>query len=377
MRSVNERRGILVRSASRRMEVYDACTFKCVAHQRRCKATRTSSNNDDPPIGTTVSFAPRFDPFAVPALRPLTRKSRIAVAAPASAALDPSHAAAGLEALRKRGLTVETVRSLSLRPQGYLAGDDEARASEMNDLFARDDIDAIFCLRGGYGTLRILEKLDYDALKANPKLVVGYSDITALQLAIYAETGVPSLSGPMVAPDWPKIDETSEHQFWTMAKGKAPIEIIGPYAETLIGMKGGSAEGVLLGGNLTMICSLVGTPYLPDLTGAILFVEDVGEQPYQVDRHFARLKLAGVLEKLGGLVTGAFTHAKPPKGRPSLSLDEVLTHYAQFVRGPVARGLVYGHFADKCTLPIGVKASLEVNDAMSSLKVIDPITRDA
>ena len=312
----------------------------------------------------------------MPTVRPLTRQSRIAVAAPASTALDPRHAEAGLEALKKRGLTVDVVRAMSPKPHGYLAGVDEARAGELNALFAREDIDAIFCLRGGYGTLRILDRLDYETMRSHPKLVVGYSDITALQLAIYCKIGLPSLSGPMVAPDWPKIDAASESMFWRLAGGKAPIEIIGPYGETLAGAKNGSAEGVLLGGNLTMICSLLGTPYLPDLTGSILFVEDVGEQPYQIDRLFARLRLAGVLEQLGGLVFGAFTHAKRRKGRPSFALDEVLNHYAQFVPGPVARGLVYGHFADKCTLPIGVKASIEVNDAVASLTINEPITRD-
>ena len=282
-----------------------------------------------------------------------------------------------MEALKERGLTVETVRPMSPKPQGYLAGDDEARAAELTTFFGRDDIDAIFCLRGGYGTLRILDRLDYDALAAHPKLIVGYSDITALQLAIYSTTGLPSLSGPMVAPDWPKIDKTSENMFWRLAGGKAPVEIIGPYGENLAGMKNGSAEGVLLGGNLTTICSIVGTPYLPDLAGAILFVEDVGEQPYQIDRLFAQLRLAGVLEKLGGLVFGAFTRAKPRKGRPSLSVVDVLDHYARFVPGPVARGLVYGHFTDKCTLPIGLKASLGVNGEQASLTINEPITRDA
>lgn len=312
----------------------------------------------------------------VPAVRPLTRQSSIAVAAPASAPLDPAHAKAGLEALKKRGLAVELVRPMSPEPQGYLAGDDEARADELNILFGRNDIDAIFCLRGGYGSLRILDQLGYDALLANPKLIVGYSDITALQLAVFANTGIPSLSGPMVAPDWPKIDETSERQFWTLAKGTTPFEIIGPYGETLDGMNSGSVEGVLIGGNLTMICSLLGTQYLPDLSGAILFVEDVGEKPYQIDRLLARMRLAGVLEILGGLVFGAFTHAAPGKGRPSLPLDHVLAHYAGFVPGPVARGLVYGHFTDKCTLPVGIKASLEVNGQLASLTVTESIARD-
>ncbi len=331
----------------------------------------------DSPATPRYLRARRIDPPSVHSLPPLTRQSRVAVAAPSSAALDPEDAKAGLDALRQRGLNVDFVRAMSPDPLGYLAGDDDARAHELNALFKRDDIHAIFCLRGGYGALRILDQLAYDALAAHPKLIIGYSDITALQLAIYAKTGVPSLSGPMVAPDWPKIDAATEDQFWQLAGGSAPLEIVGPGGDRLIGTKDGSAEGVLLGGNLTMICSLLGTPFLPDLAGAILFAEDVGEKPYQIDRLFARLRLAGVLEKLGGLVLGSFTGAEPPTNRPSLSLDDVLHYYAQFVRGPVASGLVYGHFARKSTLPVGLNASLEVIGAVATLTVNESISRGA
>ncbi len=310
----------------------------------------------------------------MPSLRPLTRQSRIAVAAPASAALVPEDAHLGLAALRERGLSVDLVRPMPPEPLGYLAGDDHARAYELNSLFAREDIDAIFCLRGGYGTLRILDRLDYKALLDHPKLIVGYSDITALQLAVYMMIGVPSLSGPMVAPDWPKIGDAAEAQFWKFAGGAAPMTIIGPGGEKLTGMKDGSASGVLLGGNLTMICALLGTPYLPDLSGAILFVEDVGEKLYRIDRLFAQLRLAGVLEELGGLVFGAFVGAEAQPNRPSLALEEVLGHYAQFVAGPVASGLIYGHFPNKSTLPIGLNSSLEVNGSLANLAVTESLT---
>src|SRR5690606_13456181 len=146
-----------------------------------------------------------------------------------------------------------------------------------NHLLARDDLDAIFCLRGGYGLLRLLDRLDYDAARAHPKLVVGYSDVTALHLALWKEAGLPGLSGPMVAPDWPSLDAESEGQFWALAGGAAPVEIVGPGGEPLEGMRPGAAEGVLLGGNLTLVAALLGTPFLPDLAGAILFVEEVGE----------------------------------------------------------------------------------------------------
>src|SRR5690606_35363148 len=131
-------------------------------------------------------------------------RPRVAVAAAAGAALGAAGADAGTAALRARGVVVDTCRPMSPPALGYLAGDDAARAEEMNHLLARDDLDAVFCLRGGYGLLRILDRLDYAAARAHPKLVVGYSDVTALHLALWAKARLPGLSGPMVAPDWPK-----------------------------------------------------------------------------------------------------------------------------------------------------------------------------
>lgn len=310
-------------------------------------------------------------------IRPITRNSRIGVAAPSSAALVPEHAKAGLDALYARGLEVVTWRELDGPPHGYLSGTDELRAAEFNDFLRCDDIDAIFCLRGGYGTLRILDLIDYKAAKQNPKLVVGYSDITALQLALLAKSGIPSLSGPMVAPDWPKLDAASEEHFWQVAGLTSPTQTRLPASEPLEVLKDGSAEGVLIGGNLTMLCSLLGTPYLPDLSGAILFLEDVGEAPYQIDRMLARLRLAGVLSQIGGLAFGAFTHADPRADRPSFSLNEVLRHYASFVSGPVVGGLAYGHFPNKVTIPIGLKASLDTTGTSALLSVTETLANHA
>ncbi len=307
----------------------------------------------------------------MPTPPPLRRSGTIAVAAPASAPLDDARFHDGLAALRDRGLRVETPRALA--PHGFLAGTDAERLGELNALLRRDDLDAVFCARGGYGTLRLLPGLDYGAARAHPKLVVGYSDITALHLALWAKAGLPGLSGPMVAPDWPAMDAASEAQFWHFAEGGVG-EIVGPGGERLEGVRSGEAEGVLLGGNLTLVTALLGTPYLPDLAGAILFVEEVGEPPYRIDRLFAQLRLAGVLGRLGGLVLGAFTGAEPPPARPSLSLDEVLSHYTSGLPCPVARGLVYGHIRPKSTLPVGVRARLDVDGEAATLTVLDPVT---
>ena len=147
----------------------------------------------------------------------------------------------------------------------------------------------------------------------------------------------------------------------------------GPGGEELATLQEGEAEGVLLGGNLALTCALLGTPYLPDLTGAVLFVEDVGEAPYRIDGLLARLRLAGELERLGGLVFGMFTGADVPPGRPTFSVDEVLAHYARFVDGPVATGLVYGHVRRKSTLPVGVRARLTASASGAELRVLSPV----
>jgi muramoyltetrapeptide carboxypeptidase len=307
-----------------------------------------------------------------PRLRP---DGAVAVVAPASAPPDPDAYRHGVAALRQRGLRVEADDDIPTL--GYFAGPDDLRLERLNDAFRRDDLDAIFCVRGGYGTLRLLSDLDWEAMAAHPKLLVGYSDITALQFALYARTGVPSLSGPMVAPDWSKMDDGSEAQFWRLVGGEAPLEVRGPTGQPLAGIADGETEGVLLGGNLTMICSLLGTPFMPDLEGAILFVEEIGEPPYRVDRMLAQLDLAGVLEKLGGLVLGAFSESAVQPGRPTLPMREVVRHYAARVGGPVAAGLVYGHFRPKSSLPVGVRARLTVDGYAATLTLLEPLTADA
>ena len=308
----------------------------------------------------------------MPLPRPLTPDSRVAVAAPASAALDARDTEAGLRALRAQGLRVEAAHDLG-PPAGYLAGSDDARADALNALLRRDDLDAVVCLRGGYGLLRILDRIDYAAARAHPKLIVGYSDVTALHLALYAEAGLPGVSGPMVASDWSKgLDSEVVDDFWRVAGGASGYAVRGPGGERLMPMQAGEAEGVLLGGNLALVAALLGTPYLPDLTGALLFVEDVGEPPYRIDGMLARLRLAGVLDRLGGLVFGMFTGTEVAEGRPTLEVEEVLAHYASFVDGPVASGLVYGHVARKSTLPVGVRARLVVGPE-AELTVLDPV----
>jgi muramoyltetrapeptide carboxypeptidase len=242
-------------------------------------------------------------------------------------------------------------------------------------MLRRPDIRALFCVRGGYGSLRLLPNLDYEAARCHPKLLVGYSDITALHLALFRKAGWVGLSGPMVAVEWPDPDPASETLFWNMVGGTAPYDIIGPDGEHLTPMRPGTVEGVLLGGNLTLITKLIGTPYLPVLDGAILFIEEVGEPPYRIDGMLAQLKLAGILDRLGGLVIGGLTGWEPDDpDKPTLSYETVLADYVETLSCPVATGLVYGHFPVKNTMPIGVQARLYVTSDTASLTVLEAVT---
>ena len=303
--------------------------------------------------------------------RPLSKNDTIAVVAPASAPLDASTLEGGIRYLRDLGYRVETGRS-TYGGYGYLSGSDAERLDELNAALRREDVSVIFCVRGGYGTLRLLPEIDFEAARRHPKLVVGYSDITALQFALLQRAGLTSVAGAMVAVDWRDPDPPTEEHFWRVMAGEAPMSLGGLGESSLRPMNPGASEGRLIGGNLTLITRLLGTPYLPDLEGAILFFEEVGEAPYRLDGLFAHLKLAGVFERVAGVVVGDITEADVQPGRPSLSVEEVLTHYLAPLRCPVATGLRFGHVREKVTIPIGVRARLTVDKAGAELQVLEP-----
>lgn len=305
--------------------------------------------------------------------RAIVPGDKLGVVAPASAPLDEVRLTAGLKRLEDLGFQIEMVRT-DFEAHGYLAGDDEERAAAFNSMLARTDISAIFAARGGYGCLRLLDRIDYEAARANPKILVGYSDITALHFALFERAGWLGLSGPMIATDWPDIGMASEQLFWDLAAGGWSGELLGPDNERLNGKRSGTAEGSLVGGNLATITSLIGSRYMPAMDGAILFIEDVNEPPYRIDAYLAHLKLSGVLGKLGGLIIGQFTGWEPELGKPTLTYEDVIDHYTQHVHGPVATGLVYGHIPVKNTMPVGTRAMLDVIDTEATLSILEPVT---
>lgn len=277
----------------------------------------------------------------------------------------------GLDALRGMGYTVECNVDFA-HQQGYLAAPDADRLHALNDALRRTDVQALLCVRGGYGALRLLADIDYEAAQQHPKLLIGYSDITALQWALYARAGWKSLSGPVLT-EWPKLDAAATQLFQTLAEGGCPDPLHLPDAPPLQPMCPGTAEGPLIGGNLSVCSRLIGTPYAPDLTGALLYLEDVGEAPYRIDRMLAHMALAGWLDDLAGVVLGRFTTG--PVDGPSRSLDAVFADYFGDRSYPVATGLPYGHFMPRATVPLGAQARLQVSNHTATLALLEPVTQ--
>jgi len=228
--------------------------------------------------------------------------------------------------------------------RGYLAGDDVRRLQELRTALTRKDTDAILAARGGYGTTRILPLLAADEVRSQPKLLVGFSDITALH-ALWAHARVGSLHGNMVA-GLGRCDEPQFQRFCAALEGRFPASF-----ENLEPVAPGVAEGVLLGGNLAVLTALIGTPHFPPLTDAVLFLEDTGEKPYRVDRMLTTWRSAGAFRGVRGVVLGAFTQAEP--GPDGTTLAQVLLDRLGDLGMPVLRGLPAGHVDDNHELPFG------------------------
>jgi muramoyltetrapeptide carboxypeptidase len=242
---------------------------------------------------------------------------------------------------------------------GYLAGDDKSRAHDFNNMVSDKKVKAIFFTRGGYGSSRILSLINFKNIKKNPKIIVGYSDITAIQLAIFRETGLVTFNGPMVAPDLSKkFSGEVEEFFWRILSSNKCIGSISKYCgsetETLVD---GKVEGRLLGGNLSIISSLVGTGYLPSFNDNILMTEDVQEAPYRIDRMLQQLRMAGILKNISGALLGDFSTCKAEKGKPSLSVNQIFKHF--FKNVPSLSNIQTGHVADSMPYAHGVHTQID------------------
>jgi muramoyltetrapeptide carboxypeptidase len=263
------------------------------------------------------------------------------------------------------------------RRLGYLAGTDEERLSDLNRALNDPDIDAAWCIRGGYGTMRLLERVDYAALSRHPKPVIGFSDATALLIALNRQSGVITFHGPVARASMTKFTRTHFERVLTCTERPGHLslppldpDILVPQTDRIVTLSGGKAEGVLLGGNLSLLQCLLGTPFFPSLRGALLFLEDVGEDLYRVDRMLAHLRLAGAFSGLSGVLVGRFTKLERSTGDGALGFDEVLATYFRPLGVPVAYGFPIGHVDSQWTLPLGVRARLDAE--RGELELLEP-----
>lgn len=248
---------------------------------------------------------------------------------------------------------------------GYLAGKDSERLSDLNDAFSDNSVKAIICLRGGYGAGRLINLINFDLIKDNPKIFTGYSDITTLQMAFLSRTGMISFAGPMAAVDlYENPDPYTENLFWDIITGSKEItEVPLPEGVTLNGNGQGSSSGELIGGNLALFTSLLGSPYLPKPEGKILFFEDVSEPPYRIDRMLNSLLLSGYFEKCNGVIIGQFTDGESNNPyNPTLSQEEVFSHYLSKIKCPVITNFPHGHVKNIATLPFGLEVTIDSNN---------------
>ncbi|MBU5676226.1 LD-carboxypeptidase [Alkaliphilus sp. MSJ-5] len=253
---------------------------------------------------------------------------------------------------------------------GYLAGTDQLRADDLNNMFSNKEIKGIVCLRGGYGAPRILNKIDFELIKANPKVFVGYSDITALHMAINQISNLVTFHGPMASSDIAEgLDDFSKKEFLRAIMEPQPMgNILNPKDKNMQCLVGGKARGVIIGGNLSLVTATIGTTYEIDTKGKILFLEEIGEEPYKVDRMLTQLALAGKLKDAAGIILGDWNDCESTKHYESLSLMEVFQEIIVPYGRPTIFDLKAGHCTPKVTLPFGVNACLDAYECKLTIE---------
>jgi muramoyltetrapeptide carboxypeptidase len=285
-------------------------------------------------------------------------------------------------------IVVDTMAALGLKARlgphlfdryGYLAGTDKNRAEDVNTFFADPSVNAILAVRGGWGCARMLPYLDFATIAKNPKILLGYSDLTALLLGIHARTGLVTFHGPVGISKWTPFNV--EHVRRVLFAGEAVTyenvketgEFLVPVENRITTITPGVARGRLAGGNLSVLSAIVGSAYLPDWDGRILFIEDVGEQPYRIDRMMTQLNMAGILGRVRGVVFGNCTDCNPGEGYGSLTLEEILADHLKPLGVPAWSGAMFGHIERQFTLGEGVE--VEIDAARGTIRMLEPAVR--
>ncbi|MDM1047786.1 S66 peptidase family protein [Sphingobacterium hotanense] len=318
-----------------------------------------------------IPFAGSSDALAMAAqVRPLLKGKvlkagdTIGIITPASALGDEDAITLTKEVLTYFGFKVKEGKYIRER-YGNLAGTDAQRLEDLHTMFADKSVAGILCIRGGAGASRLLSKIDYQLIANNPKVLLGYSDITALIMAFQAKVGLVTFHGPVGTSNWSNFvaktfnDQFIDNKLVTFSNPDKKGDNIVQYKDRITTINPGVVEGKLLGGNLTLISGLCGSPYLPDFKDSILFLEEINETPEKVDRMFCQLMNAGILSQIKGFVFGKCTGCSPSAGYGSLNLDQILRDFIKPLNIPAYTGAVIGHIDDQFLLPVGVKVRLD------------------
>lgn len=307
---------------------------------------------------------------------PLDPGDTVALVSPSSATDEPFDLQLAREAMEALGLRVKLAPHLASR-HGHLAGTDAERVGDLNAMFVDREVKAIVCARGGSGAARLLPLLDYGLIARNPKILLGYSDITALHCAIHARTGLVTFHGPIGIGSWNRFNADQFRRLFfqrELMEYRNPVEEsdeLVPRKNRTVTIRGGRARGELVGGNLAVLSALAGSPYLPDFTGRILFLEDVSEAPYRIDRMLSTLRLAGVLERIAGFVFGRCTDCEPGPGYGSLTLAQILDDYIRPLGIPAYRGAQIGHIREQFIVPVGGRVEMDAD--AGTFRLLEPV----
>lgn len=321
--------------------------------------------------GTSFAAAPANPATIKP--KTLKRGDTIGLISPASRLPKKKQYGKIIRQVRKLGFKVKVAENARNR-YGNLAGHDEQRAEDLNNMFADDEVDTILPFRGGWGCNRILDLIDYEMIRNNPKILVGFSDITTLLNAIYAKTGLITFHGPVGKVDW--TDYTVDHFRKSLSSGKE-YELSIPKNNLCEDCRGlsvitpGKASGRLLGGNLSVLSAMMGSDYLPDWEDNILLLEDVGEDVYRIDRMLTQLELNGVFDKISGFAFGQCVSCDRSNSY-SLSLKQVFDDHIKPRGIPAFSGAMFGHISKMITMPIGIPARIDAQ--RGTISITEPAT---
>jgi len=283
----------------------------------------------------------------------------VAISSPAGAVWDDKQIEIFTNILKGFGFKVVLGKTL-YEKFGYFSGSDEFRAKELNDFFADKNIKAIFCMKGGWGCARIIDKINYDQIKGNPKILIGFSDITTLLIAITAKTGLITFHGPVGNSSW--NDYTKNVFSEVCIKGNAHTFPENPVLEDkIVTINNGVAKGQLVGGNLTVLTGIMGSNYLPNFKNKILFLEEAKEEPYSIDRMLTQLKLCGVLDSINGFVFGKCAKCLAEEPLKAFTFDEVINQHIKPLGIPAFYGSMIGHIENKFTIPLGINAQINAD----------------